>query len=87
MVLIMSVNSGYGGQKYIPSSTDKIRRLKAMIEARKLPVLIEVDGGVKLSNAAEILSAGADVLVAGSAVLGKETKINAENFMEILRNA
>ena len=66
MVLIMSVNPGFGGQSYIPSSTGKIRRLKAMIEDRKLPVLIEVDGGVKLNNVAEVLGAGADVIVAGS---------------------
>ena len=84
MVLIKSVNPGFGGQSYIPSSTDKIRRLKAMIVERGLDVLIQVDGGVKLSNVAEVLDAGVDVVVAGSAVFGKETRKNAAAFMEIL---
>lgn len=84
MVLIMSVNPGFGGQSYIPSSTDKIRRLKALIVERGLDVLIQVDGGVKLSNVAEVLDAGVDVVVAGSAVFGKETRKNAAAFMEIL---
>lgn len=84
MVLIMSVNPGFGGQSYIPSSTDKIRRLKAMIVERGLDVLIQVDGGVKLSNVAEVLDAGVDVVVAGSAVFGKETRKNTAAFMEIL---
>lgn len=84
MVLIMSVNPGFGGQSYIPSSTDKIRRLKAMIVERGLDVLIEVDGGVKLSNVTEVLDAGVDVVVAGSAVFGKETEKNAAAFMEVL---
>ena len=84
MVLIMSVNPGFGGQSYIPRSTDKIRRLKAMIVERGLDVLIEVDGGVKLSNVTEVLDAGVDVVVAGSAVFGKETEKNAAAFMEIL---
>jgi ribulose-phosphate 3-epimerase len=66
----MSVNPGFGGQAYIPSATDKIRRLRKMINDRKLPVEIEVDGGVKPDNAAEVAAAGADILVAGSAVFG-----------------
>ncbi len=70
MVLIMSVNPGFGGQAFIPSALDKIRRLRKMIDDRRLPVEIEVDGGVKPDNAAEIIKAGADILVAGSAVFG-----------------
>ena len=70
LVLIMSVNPGFGGQAYIPSATDKIRRLRKMIDDRKLTVEIEVDGGVKPENAAGIAGAGADILVAGSAVYG-----------------
>ena len=70
MVLIMSVNPGFGGQAYIPSATDKIRRLWKMINDRKLNVEIEVDGGIKPDNAAEVAAAGADILVAGSAVFG-----------------
>lgn len=70
LVLIMSVNPGFGGQAFIPSALDKIRRLRKMIDDRKLSVEIEVDGGVKPGNAAEIAAAGADILVAGSAVFG-----------------
>ena len=70
MVLIMSVNPGFGGQAYIHSATDKIRRLWKMINDRKLNVEIEVDGGIKPDNAAEVAAAGADILVAGSAVFG-----------------
>jgi ribulose-phosphate 3-epimerase len=72
MVLIMSVNPGFGGQAYIPSATDKIRRLRKMIDDRRLNVVIEVDGGVKTDNAAEVAAAGADILVAGSAVFGSK---------------
>ena len=68
MVLIMSVNPGYGGQKFIYQSLLKISQLKEMIISRNLKVLIEVDGGVGLQNAEKILQAGADVLVAGSSV-------------------
>jgi ribulose-phosphate 3-epimerase len=70
MVLLMSVNPGFGGQAFIPSALDKIRTLRTMIDERKLPVEIEVDGGVKADNAARIAAAGADILVAGSAVFG-----------------
>ena len=70
MVLLMSVNPGYGGQKFIEHSIDKTARLKDMILAKGLDTLIEVDGGVNTENAASIISAGADVLVAGNAVFG-----------------
>jgi len=70
MVLIMSVNPGFGGQAFIPSALDKIKCLRKMIDDQKLTVEIEVDGGVKPSNGAEIAAAGADILVAGSAVFG-----------------
>lgn len=68
MVLIMSVNPGFGGQHFIPHTFDKIRRLKAMSVKLNPDLLIEVDGGVSLLNTAELLEAGADVLVAGSAI-------------------
>lgn len=68
MVLLMSVNPGFGGQKFIGRTLDKIRALKAMIESRGLKTLIEVDGGVNASTAPMLVEAGADVLVAGSAV-------------------
>ena len=71
MVLLMSVNPGFGGQRFLPSTLDKIRSLRAQITERGLPVAIEVDGGVKADNAAEICAAGADVLVAGTAIFGQ----------------
>lgn len=68
MVLIMSVNPGFGGQKFIPQSYDKIRELRRMIDDRGLQVKIEVDGGVTLDNAKPLVEAGVDVLVAGNTV-------------------
>jgi ribulose-phosphate 3-epimerase len=69
-VLIMSVNPGFGGQSFIPNSLEKIRNLKDMIQDKKSSVLIEIDGGVKENNIAEISLAGADAFVAGSAIFG-----------------
>ena len=71
MVLLMSVNPGFGGQRFLPATLDKIRALRARIGKRQLPVDIEVDGGVKADNAADICAAGADVLVAGTAIFGQ----------------
>ena len=71
MVLLMSVNPGFGGQRFLPATLDKIRALRVQVERRQLPVAIEVDGGVKADNAAEICAAGADVLVAGTAIFGQ----------------
>ena len=68
MVLLMSVNPGFGGQQFIPHTIDKIRALKKMINEKGLQTLIEIDGGVTLDNAAAIVHAGADVLVAGNTV-------------------
>ncbi len=70
MVLLMSVNPGFGGQKFISSVVEKAKKLKAMIEAKKLKTLIEVDGGVNDKNAKELLDAGVDIVVAGSFVFG-----------------
>lgn len=70
MVLVMSVNPGFGGQAFIPYSLDKIRELKALIRAANASTLIEVDGGVTPDNCAAIVAAGADVLVSGSAFFG-----------------
>jgi ribulose-phosphate 3-epimerase len=72
MVLIMSVNPGFGGQSFIPSAIDKVRQLRKRIDELGLKIEIEVDGGVKPGNAAEITAAGADILVAGSAVFGEK---------------
>jgi ribulose-phosphate 3-epimerase len=70
-VLLMSVNPGFGGQRFIPTCLDKLRRLRAMIEQRGLAVRIEIDGGIDEDNIAEIAAAGAEIIVAGSAVFGK----------------
>ncbi len=70
MVLLMTVNPGFGGQKYIEACTEKVRRLRRMADARRQPLDIEVDGGVKPEIAATVAGAGANVLVAGTAVFG-----------------
>jgi ribulose-phosphate 3-epimerase len=69
-VLVMSVNPGFGGQKFLPSSVDKIRRLAWALRERRLEAQIEVDGGVDTGNARTLIDAGAEILVAGSAVFG-----------------
>ena len=71
MALVMSVNPGFGGQKFIPYALDKVKRLADLRQAMGLDMLIEIDGGVTPDNAGEIARAGADVLVAGSAVFGQ----------------
>jgi len=68
MVLVMSVNPGWGGQSFIPASVDKVRRLRAMLDARGSKARVEVDGGVNPQTARQVVAAGADVLVAGNAV-------------------
>ena len=68
MVLLMSVEAGYGGQSFIPESVDRLRYLREAIDSRGLSTLIEVDGGVNTTNAPILWEAGADILVAGSAV-------------------
>ena len=84
MVLLMSVNPGFGGQKYIPYVTDKIRALRAMVDERGLETDIEVDGGVSLANVSSVLEAGANVMVAGSAVFRGEAAENVKSFLEKL---
>lgn len=79
LVLIMSVNPGFGGQGYIPSSTAKIQRLRNMLDAVDSKAWLEVDGGVKPDNAREAVDAGANVLVAGSAIFGGKNTV-AENI-------
>ena len=72
LILLMSVNPGFGGQKFIQGTVDKIRRLSAMRKSTGTGFMIEVDGGVNLENAASLIETGADILVAGSAVFGAE---------------
>jgi ribulose-phosphate 3-epimerase len=75
LVCMMSVNPGFGGQSFIPGTIDKIKQLRAMINAQKANVLIEIDGGVTTNNAAAIIAAGADVLVAGNTVFSSPDPI------------
>lgn len=79
LVLLMSVNPGFGGQKFIPQAIDKIRILKKFIEEKGLRTLIEVDGGINIDNAKDVASAGADILVMGSAFF------HSGNYKEIMK--
>ena len=72
LLLIMSVNPGFGGQSFIPEALTKVREARAMINERGLSTLIEVDGGIKPGNARQVVEAGADVLVMGSAFYGSD---------------
>ena len=83
-VLVMSVNPGFGGQRFIPTAIDKLRRLRQMIDERKLKTRIEIDGGVDLENIASVVAAGAEIIVAGSAVFGTN---NPEVAVKELREA
>lgn len=82
MVLIMTVNPGFGGQKFIPYTLDKIRNLKEMIDQRGLKTDIEVDGGINLENVERIMGAGANIIVAGSAVFSGDIQENVKDFLE-----
>ena len=85
-VLVMSVNPGFGGQSFIPASVDKIRRLRKAIQERGLATQIEVDGGVDARNARTLVDAGADVLVAGSAVFdGGDPEAGVRRLIEAVR--
>lgn len=86
MLLVMSVHPGFGGQKFIPESLDKIRAIRKMIEEQELNVDIQVDGGIYLTNVREVLDAGANIIVAGSAVFKGDPAQNTKEFMEILKS-
>ena len=85
LVVLMSVHPGFGGQAFIPESLDKIKELAALRDELGLEFLIEVDGGVKIDNVESVLSAGADVIVAGSAVFGENIPDKTKGFLEILK--
>ena len=85
MVLIMSVEPGFGGQKFMPEALDKVRAVRKMAEEKELELDIQVDGGIGTDNVETVLEAGANVIVAGSAVF-KATEENTKKFMEILRS-
>lgn len=84
LVLIMSVQPGLGGQKYIPSSTEKIRTLRSMLDEKGLKTDIQVDGGISAANVKEVLDAGANIIVAGSAVFGGDIEAKTRALMDIL---
>ena len=85
MVLIMTVNPGFGGQKLIPYTLDKVRELKALLDREKIKADIEVDGGINLANVGAAMDAGANVIVAGSAVFGGDIRENVAKFLEIMQ--
>ena len=84
MVLIMSVHPGFGGQKFIPTSLGKIRELRDMLDEKGLDVDIQVDGGIYTTNVEEVLQAGANIIVAGSAVFKGDTAQNTKDMLAIL---
>lgn len=86
MVLVMTVNPGFGGQKLIPYTVQKVRDLKKMIDAKGLKTDIEVDGGINLENVAEVMDAGANIIVAGSAVFSGDVTENTQSFLNILNS-
>ena len=86
MILVMSVEPGFGGQKFIPESLDKIRTLRAMVEEAGVNVDIEVDGGIYQANVKEVLDAGANIIVSGSGVFKGDIAKNTREFMEILNS-
>ncbi|MEG1143765.1 MAG: ribulose-phosphate 3-epimerase [Clostridium sp.] len=85
MVLIMSVNPGFGGQRFIPYTLDKIRQVRAMCTEQGLSTDIQVDGGVTLSNVRDVILAGANIIVAGSAVFKGDAAENTASFLKIFK--
>ena len=83
MLLIMTVNPGFGGQKFIPYTLEKIKKLRGMLNEAGLSTDIEVDGGVNAANVREVLDAGANVIVAGSAVFKNDAAANTKEFLKI----
>lgn len=86
MVLIMSVNPGFGGQKFIPSSLVKIQQLRQEIERRGLKTMIQVDGGIDLGNVESVIQAGANVIVAGSAIYNHDPVTSVQQFKQVFKN-
>ncbi len=85
LILLMSVEPGFGGQKFIPDSLSKLTETRNMLRGMKKPPLLEVDGGITLENVEEVLKAGADTIVAGSAVFRGDIKENVKAFEKILK--
>ena len=85
MILVMTVNPGFGGQKLIPYTVEQVRAFKRMIDEKGLKTDIEVDGGVNLENVTEVMDAGANIIVAGSAVFKGDISENVERFLDVLK--
>ena len=86
MILVMSVHPGFGGQKFIPETLDKIRTVRNMLQEKNLDTDIQVDGGIYVENVRKVLDAGANIIVAGSAVFRGDAGENTAKFMEILES-
>ena len=84
MVLVMSVNPGFGGQKFIPESLDKLRQLKAILDEKGLKIDVEIDGGINKENVKTVIEAGANVIVAGSAVYKGDAAANVKEFLQLM---
>jgi ribulose-phosphate 3-epimerase len=85
MILLMSVNPGFGGQSFIPATLDKLRQARKMIDDSGLEIRLEIDGGVKADNIAEIKAAGADTFVSGSGIFGKGSDADPHRYDGIIR--
>ena len=85
MVLLMTVNPGFGGQSYISYCTEKVRKLKEMIERQGLKTDIQVDGGINLDNVEMVMDAGANIIVAGSAVFKGDVAQNVQDFLTLMK--
>ncbi|MDO4778771.1 MAG: ribulose-phosphate 3-epimerase [Tissierellia bacterium] len=86
LILVMSVNPGFGGQSFIPESIEKIRNIRKMINSSGRGIILEVDGGIKKDNASQVIEAGADLLVSGSGVFNKEgISKNVNDFYELFK--
>lgn len=86
MLLIMTVEPGFGGQEYIPESTERIRNVRRMVEERNLDMDIQVDGGISTNNLPVVLEAGANVIVSGSGIFHGNIRENVRNYLNLMRN-
>lgn len=85
MILIMSVEPGFGGQKFMPIALDKLAETRTMLDEKGLQVDLQVDGGITVHNIEDVIKAGANIIVAGSSVFSGDVEANMKNFMEILK--
>ena len=84
MVLVMSVNPGFGGQKFIPESLDKVKEIRRRLNEKGLKTDIEIDGGINIDNLPSVLEAGANIIVAGSSIFNGDPAANVKKFKEIM---